>query len=79
MSNETVRFSNSPNPFKESINLDFYLRDEADATIECYDLSGKMVKTILNDTHLTAGNHKIDWDGKMRIMSPLIKECTLLM
>lgn len=54
-----------PNPLSNSATISFFLQNDAPATIELYDLSGKKLQTIL-DENLVAGNHEIKFNrGKL--------------
>ncbi len=53
---------NYPNPFNPITNITFRLENPKNVFLEIFDLSGKLVKTLLKDTKVT-GSHKIQWDG----------------
>ena len=53
---------NSPNPFHASTRFDFTLPRHDDVTVSVYDLSGRLVATLLQGA-LGAGPHVATWDG----------------
>ncbi len=67
---ETRLFTNFPNPFSAvrsgrnpETTIDFSLREEAKVTIEIFDIKGRKVKTLLDETR-KAGNSQVAWNGK---------------
>ena len=44
-----------PNPFKDQINIEFLLPTDAPVSLFLYDMQGKLVHTVLDNTTLTAG------------------------
>ncbi len=54
---------NSPNPFRASTTLRFSLAAESRARIEIFDVSGRLVATLL-DGFVPSGNHSVIWDGR---------------
>ncbi|MCR4416595.1 MAG: T9SS type A sorting domain-containing protein [Ignavibacteria bacterium] len=55
-------FQNFPNPFNSRTKIRFYLKENANVTIQVYDLIGRLIETIENK-NFTAGLHEIDWDA----------------
>ena len=55
-------FQNYPNPFNPSTTIPFALPEPADVTITLYDIMGRRVATLLNDTR-PAGWHNVTWDA----------------
>ena len=55
----SIDFSSYPNPFNPTTTLSINLPQSDNVTIEIFDLSGKRVASILNNSILSAGNHKI--------------------
>lgn len=53
---------NFPNPFNSRTKIRFYLKENANVTIQVYDLIGRLIETIENK-NFTAGLHEIDWDA----------------
>ena len=58
-----ITLSARPNPTSEGLTVEFALpRDDA-GSLALYDLSGRLVRTIL-DGPLAAGPHTVAWDGR---------------
>ncbi len=53
---------NYPNPSNPSSKIDFQLPVESNVNISVYDLTGKLVKTLV-DSHLETGYHTAVFDG----------------
>jgi len=54
---------NYPNPFNPSTNFKYSLPNNSDVKIVVYDLFGREVKTLVNETK-AAGEYTITWNGK---------------
>ena len=52
-----------PNPFNPSTTIRFSLAEPGPATLRIYDLSGRRVRTLL-DEHRAAGHHDLEWNGR---------------
>ncbi|MFT4697121.1 MAG: hypothetical protein ACI9SJ_000237 [Flavobacteriaceae bacterium] len=57
----TNNLSSYPNPFKESITIEFEVMITSETTVEVFDVLGNKVTTLLNDT--ISGKQKITWNG----------------
>jgi hypothetical protein len=57
-----VLSENHPNPFNPSTTIEFALPVAGPATLRIYDLQGRLVKTLV-DQSLTPGRHSAVWDG----------------
>ena len=55
-------YSNYPNPFNASTVIKYALPEAAQVQITIYDLSGRKVKTLVQN-HKQAGNHRVIWNG----------------
>ncbi|MCD6418542.1 T9SS type A sorting domain-containing protein [bacterium] len=53
---------NVPNPFNASTKIEFALPKESDVNISVYDVSGHLVKTLV-DGRLSAGYYDFVWNG----------------
>ncbi len=53
---------NTPNPFGHSTSIRFELSREGAAELAIYDLSGRLIKRLVNGV-LPAGSHVMVWDG----------------
>jgi hypothetical protein len=62
MPTEFALGQNYPNPFNPTTNIRFSLPAEAHVKLEVYDITGALVKTILNEA-VRAGNKEVTWDG----------------
>ncbi|HMA61392.1 MAG TPA: T9SS type A sorting domain-containing protein [bacterium] len=60
---KTSLFQNYPNPFNSETTISFSLANSADVRLCIYDLQGKKIAQIANDT-FSAGRHAIDWDAQ---------------
>ncbi|MBN1150467.1 T9SS type A sorting domain-containing protein [candidate division WOR-3 bacterium] len=52
----------SPNPFRGSAQIEFFLRNEDEVQVSVLDLSGRIVK-IISDCTLGSGSLYFSWDG----------------
>jgi len=55
--------ANFPNPFNPSTTLRFSLSDEDYVRLTIHDVSGRVVRTLIDNTR-TAGTHQVVWDGR---------------
>ncbi len=53
---------NYPNPFNPSTKIRFALPKEEHVKLEIFDVTGALVKTLLNEA-VRAGNMEVTWDG----------------
>ncbi|MFQ6674745.1 MAG: LamG-like jellyroll fold domain-containing protein [Fidelibacterota bacterium] len=53
---------NYPNPFNPVTRIEFLVPRQEKAVLTVFDLAGRKVKTLVNDT-LPAGRHRLTWDG----------------
>ena len=53
---------NYPNPFNARTRIDFSLNSEADVKLSVYDVTGRLVATLVN-RYLDAGNHSVHWQA----------------
>jgi hypothetical protein len=54
---------NYPNPFNPATTITFSLPQESNVSIKIYDVSGTLVRTLVNDNR-TAGEYSVAWDGQ---------------
>jgi hypothetical protein len=54
---------NYPNPFNPTTTISYSLPNTSEVAIKIYDVSGKLVKTLVNGEQ-QAGYHSVKWDGK---------------
>jgi len=61
---------NYPNPFNGSTVIKFGLSRRAQATLTIFNLSGRLVRTIVNQS-LPAGSYRATWDGTDSLGKPV--------
>lgn len=54
---------NKPNPFMGETDFRFQIPDFSKVSLKIYDISGRMVKTLLNGV-MDAGDHTVQWDAR---------------
>lgn len=54
---------NYPNPFNPETNISFSLPNQTDLTLEIFNILGKKVRVLIDDT-FAAGHHVVTWDGR---------------
>ncbi|MAG20541.1 MAG: hypothetical protein CMF77_00005 [Candidatus Marinimicrobia bacterium] len=54
--------ANYPNPFNPTTTISYDLPEQAQVTLGIYDLLGKQIKTLVNQSQ-DAGNRTAVWDG----------------
>ncbi len=52
-----------PNPFNPQTDIKFSLPRDARVQLKLYDVSGRLVRSLLNES-LTAGSHSVRWTGR---------------
>ncbi len=58
-----VLYQNYPNPFNPTTMIQFDMGQRAKATLRVYNVLGQEVATLLQNAPLSAGTHKIAFDG----------------
>ena len=53
---------NYPNPFNPSTMIRFSLAESGPVTLRIYDVSGRLVRTLVENT-IPQGIHEVRWDG----------------
>ncbi len=59
----TDLLGNFPNPFNPSTEIRFNLAEDSRIDLNIYNIRGQKVRTLLAE-QLSAGNHKINWNGR---------------
>jgi Ca-activated chloride channel family protein len=59
---EFVLYPNYPNPFNPATTLEFNIPQEGKVLVQIFDLSGRLVKTLVY-AHFRTGRHTVQWDG----------------
>jgi len=54
---------NAPNPFNPLTRISYELENAATVSLRVFDLSGRLVRTMLAPTRQDAGRHGVAWDG----------------
>ena len=62
MPTEFALGQNYPNPFNPTTSIRFSLPSEQHVKLDVYDMTGALVKTILNEA-VRGGNKEVTWDG----------------
>lgn len=53
-----------PNPFNPRTAISFNLPRAADVTLSVFDIQGRLIRSLLDSAHFTAGSHQQMWDGR---------------
>ena len=56
-------YQNYPNPFNPSTNIVFELPKAQKITVTVYDVTGRKVKTLIDDKVMSAGRNEVTWNG----------------
>ncbi len=54
---------NYPNPFNPTTTIAYSVKEEAEVSIDVYNLKGQKIKTLVND-HKQPGNYNVIWEGR---------------
>jgi flagellar hook assembly protein FlgD len=54
---------NRPNPFRSGTVIEFSLTTRTGVTLAIFDVSGRLVRQLLDSEPLEAGDHRMAWDG----------------
>ncbi len=54
---------NYPNPFNPTTNISFELPVDKRISVKVFDMSGRLVKSIVDNDLYTKGRHTVQWDG----------------
>lgn len=60
--NKEVSISNYPNPFRDHIVFDLFLKNSTNVSLEIFNSNGQRVKTLIENPSVQ-GNLKVSWDG----------------
>ncbi len=55
---------NYPNPFNLQTTIQFQLKADSEISIKIYNILGTEIKTLFDNEFISAGAHKIVWDGR---------------
>jgi len=59
---EKLYFQAYPNPFKQSVTINFQLPEDSKVEIKIFNTQGKLVNVLLN-SEMKEGLHWVDWNG----------------
>ena len=62
--NEYRLYSNYPNPFNPTTNIEFSVPEQVNVTLEIYNLLGQRVTTLIAGEMYGPGRHKVVWNGR---------------
>jgi hypothetical protein len=62
--NEFSLIQNIPNPFKKSTSIQYQIPRASRVSVKVYDISGKLVRTLIKDEFCEQGIYEVIWDGK---------------
>lgn len=57
---------NYPNPFNPSTTINFAIPQQAQVTLEIYNMLGQRVRTLVAGENYNAGRYNVVWDGRDR-------------
>lgn len=58
---ETFGLKNIPNPFNHSTVISFELKESTVVHLSVFDISGRLVETLINRSNLPAGQHSVEF------------------
>ena len=53
-----------PNPFNSTTTIQLTIPEQKEISIQIYDILGRLIKTVLNNSFIEPGQHRYYWDGK---------------
>jgi len=54
---------NFPNPFNPTTTISFVLGAPGPVRVRVYDVSGRLVRSLVEETEMSAGSHEAVWNG----------------
>ena len=58
---------NFPNPFNPNTQIHFNIGKDELVSLNIFDIQGRLVISLINNSNYPAGFHNISWDGKNTI------------
>jgi hypothetical protein len=55
---------NYPNPFNPSTKLNFSIPQAERVNVSVYDITGNLVRTLVDHEYYQAGNYQVEWNGR---------------
>ena len=62
--NRVMRLESYPNPFNPQTTIAFELRNREAVRLRVFDLSGRLVRTLIDDEDYSTGSHEVQWLGR---------------
>jgi hypothetical protein len=63
----TIVYGAAPNPFNPRTIISFGLAEQATVNLRVYDVSGRLVRTLIGSETLEPGRHESDWYGRNEV------------
>ncbi len=63
LSKKSASMEAHPNPFTEQITISYHLESSTNVTLGVYQVSGQLVRMLIDNQRSSAGSHQIIWDG----------------
>jgi hypothetical protein len=57
-------YRNFPNPFNPTTTISYSLRETSAVSLRVYDVSGRLVRTLVDDVMPAGAIHQVVWDGR---------------
>jgi len=57
-------FNSYPNPFLDETKINFTLKKDSRVKLEVFDISSRLVMTLLPSSLKNVGEHSVRWDGQ---------------
>jgi hypothetical protein len=61
-----VVHSSAPNPFRHSTTIRYDVPEAVRARLGVFDISGRLVRMLVNEDRVQPGQHQVTWDGRDR-------------
>jgi hypothetical protein len=58
---------NLPNPFGARTAIGFDLARRGQVTLRIFDVSGRLVRTLVDGSELESGSHRVEWNGRDQV------------
>jgi hypothetical protein len=55
---------NHPNPFNPTTEISFSLPEDAEISLQIFDITGRRVKTLVTGSSYETGTHTVTWNGR---------------
>ncbi|MBT3617665.1 MAG: T9SS type A sorting domain-containing protein [Candidatus Marinimicrobia bacterium] len=61
---EYILAQNYPNPFNPNTVINYTLPINREVSVKVYNITGQLVRTLVDNELISAGSHKVVWNGK---------------